>query len=970
MSDLRLDDFEAYFAAVHGARPFPWQARLLRQVVANGWPRVLDLPTGSGKTAALDIALFHLALEAASEQRRAPARIVLVVDRRTVVDQASDRAEKIANALRAPSTPVLRVMREHLVALSGVDRAGSGEPLDVTALRGGVARDDGWARNPVQPLIVLSTVDQVGSRLLFRGYGVSRSMRPVHAGLLGNDALFLLDEVHLAEPFRQTLTQIAERYRGWTERDLPSRWCVVSMSATSGADGTDRFTLDSDDRSHPVLHKRLDARKPVRLVEVRVTGNDGSRVQKFADRIAEAAAPPADLPGAAVGVVLNRVRLAHLVFRRLRELYGHEAAIYLLTGRMRPLERADVECEVKRRVGAGRNPRVADDGRPTIVVATQCIEAGADLDFDVLVTECASFDALKQRFGRLNRLGESARCSGVVLVRGDRVSEDDPIYGAALAKTWAWLNNHANERDQIDFGIGALDSASETTGGLVAQRADAPVLLPAHLDMWVQTSHPPDPDPHVSLWLHGPRGAEPEVHIVWRADIDEAVLAAALQTETNDLEDLLERIEVCPPLTSEAVAVRLAAARRWLAGGNVDDEADVEGVPGTNDDERAAGAPWLALAWRGEQSAVVRPETIRPEDTLIVPSTYGGLADKNWAPEWREPVPDIGDRAAHAAGRRVLRLHKDVWRHNVGAALDAPVPDMPPRPSSAGSEDAPDLDADLLDQWLKDATSIVSQGWLSELLRSVTDTRRRRVIRFRDSHYAIVVRHRSEATTDAEVSSFIGVAVGLRAHLDGVGAFAREFAERCGLPVDIVRAIELAGRWHDAGKADPRFQQLLHGGNAYKVAVATEFLAKSALPSSDRRARLSARERSRYPSGYRHELMSAALLLHNPGALGLDGDVDRDLVLHLVASHHGWCRPLAPVAFDVDPVHVEFSGGGTTLRARSDHGLERLDSGVSDRFFLLVRRYGWFGLAWLEAILRLADHRRSEWEQSNIGGTS
>jgi CRISPR-associated endonuclease/helicase Cas3 len=97
MSALSINDFAAFFREVHGVDPFPWQVRLAHQVIRGvGWPRVLDLPTGCGKTAAIDVAVFHLAVEAELiKERRAPVRITYVVDRRLVVDEAYERARRV-----------------------------------------------------------------------------------------------------------------------------------------------------------------------------------------------------------------------------------------------------------------------------------------------------------------------------------------------------------------------------------------------------------------------------------------------------------------------------------------------------------------------------------------------------------------------------------------------------------------------------------------------------------------------------------------------------------------------------------------------------------------------------------------------------------------------------------------------------------------------------------------------------------
>ena len=128
------------------------------------------------------------------------------ISRCLVVDDADRRAQRIAAALCDPSRcpeagrGVVAEVARRLQRLAGSDQA----PLVVERLRGGVPLEHDWARTPTQPTILCSTVDQVGSRLLFRGYGVSNRMQPVHAGLLGEDSLILLDEAHLSEPFLQT----------------------------------------------------------------------------------------------------------------------------------------------------------------------------------------------------------------------------------------------------------------------------------------------------------------------------------------------------------------------------------------------------------------------------------------------------------------------------------------------------------------------------------------------------------------------------------------------------------------------------------------------------------------------------------------------------------------------------------------------------------------------------------------------
>lgn len=994
---LSAGDFGAFFEEVHGDRPFPWQERLLNEVVAAGrWPKLLDLPTGAGKTAAIDVALFHLALDAARPpaERTAPRRIVMVVDRRTVVDQAFDRAKKIAAALEKPPGGLRKVVAERLRSLSE-----AGSALALAQLRGGMPRDDAWARWPDQALVAVSTVDQVGSRLLFRGYGVSEGMRPIHAGLLGNDVLLLLDEVHLSEPFRETLEAI-RRYRGWAREALPDRWQFVEMSATPGSrperENGEPFQLDACDRTSEKLARRLAAKKPIELGEpVHPT--------KFAEECAKRAAGFAR-PGQVVGVVVNRVATARAVAAEVKRA-APGAERFLVTGRMRPLDRDDLDATLRDRVRSGR--KRVKDAPPVIVVATQCIEAGADFDFDALVTECASLDALRQRFGRLNRLGDIDDARGVVLVRSDSVGKDpdDAVYGLALAKTWRWLQDGPR-----DFGIDAMDpvladlasrpepgdaTGADALAACLSPRTRAPVMLPAHLDAWAQTNPAPVPDPEVALWLHGIGEAQaPEVQFVWRADVTERLLESAGK-DSAALEALRSRVEVCPPVGLEAISVSIGAARAWLQGDEAPDVADVEGrtVDGGEDERRRRSPRPLrpALLWKGDESSVVqKAEELRPGSTIVVPSTYGGIEDGNWNPSSEGAVSDLSLRARWQQTQRpVLRLHAAVLEDLTGQGSNRAQWAL--RPSPADGDDPEQQDREAVETILEEMAAASAGSSLGRTLEGLRAKGRKRpeIVRIEDftiegdggkahvepGYLAVVGRFRvpdamsatsgGDITTEGDEGSHTGVEVPLRTHLDGVASWARRFAASCGLPPRVARSVEVAASWHDAGKVDVRFQRMLRGGGDSRVAVA-EPLAKSKIVVANRAARDKARKRSGYPRGARHELSSVALLLEQSSLLG--ADVDRDLVLHLVASHHGWCRPFAPVAEpDNEPVDLSFERDGVTVRASSAHGLERLDSGIADRFWTLVERYGWFGLAWLEAILRLADHRRSEQEQRDAG---
>ncbi|MEM8784047.1 MAG: type I-U CRISPR-associated helicase/endonuclease Cas3 [Planctomycetota bacterium] len=999
---LSPERFDEFFAALYPKLkdPFPWQSRLAADFAAGRWPDCIDLPTASGKTSVIDIAVYTLAAQAALpiEERTLGRRIFFTVNRRVIVDEAFERARNLAQRL-LDAEKTDGIVYEVAEALRSINEAGDDlkvSPLGLAQLRGGIARDHSWARSLTQPMVVCSTADQLGSRLLFRGYGVSPGMQPIHAALCGTDSLVLLDEAHVTRAFSQTL-QLLPRYQRGHPETPGMRF--IQMTATPAGEVTARFELADDDRQHPILSNRQKAAKPATLVKLaKKKPIAGEAAQQAVDRLAD--------DRQAVGIIVNRVQTARDIESALRAKLDKahpDAEVHLVIGRMRPLDRNELQEKLRTLVGPDRPARL---DRPVFVVATQCLEVGADYDFDVLVTECASIDALRQRFGRLNRTGRPIETSAAILTNDATLKGDDPIYGDAIKHTWDWLTSHQNDERQVDFGItpfaelwkdveehAELYLTPDAERPLLAPAPDAAVLLPAHLDMLCQTSPAPVPSPDVSYFIHGPQRDMTEVSVCWRADLD------------ADPKHWAEVVRLLPPTSPECMSVPLHVFKQWM-GQTYDDIPDTDApsrVPeesrrskAGNDTDRPA-----VLRWRGRSDAAIihDPSDVQPGDTLVLPtskrswSEFGhvpGRTVSDYEPRDRETSEehanrctrwdaeaDLAEPATRVAKRQlVVRLHPALSERGpwIGLEWDALVREL----------------QTMFDETLTDAHE---QAEVRKLLENIRHRRlashdypaasptpdetendadtNPRVLVFLDRLPIPDPLEHVAATEDdsTDVSNRLGRAVTLTDHTDHVVERLERAAAK--LPFGQHHTLGEAARLHDLGKADARFQALLRGAGPYET-FGRPLLAKSDGQPRTRAERRILRKRAELPDDFRHEMLTVEILEAHFDDL-VQTESDRDLLLHLIAGHHGYARPFAPVVLDEandETRSLEWAGLGfvadltvTAEERRRWTPAHRLDSGVAERFWTLTRRHGWWGLATFEAALRLADQQASAAEQ-------
>ncbi|MFZ0865064.1 MAG: type I-U CRISPR-associated helicase/endonuclease Cas3 [Candidatus Sulfotelmatobacter sp.] len=454
--------FASEFQILTGYEPYAWQIALFNNLVLGNIPKNINLPTGSGKTSAIPVWLL-----AFIKNPTLPRRLVYVVDRRSVVDQATVVVEKIVTRLSSE-------LQSALTSFTLPDEA----MLGVSTLRGELADNEEWSKLPFRPAVIVGTVDMVGSRLMFSGYGDSAYDRPRHAGLLGNDTLIVFDECHLVPAFEVLLRNV-ENAGGKLKC-----FSVMTMSATSTS--SDSLALTEADLANATLNARLNARKALTLVKA-------PSVITTVISIAMKDPPQRTI------IFVQSPRTVVEIASSLKERFPNVIA---LTGTIRGKERDElVDNPIFKTFTVAQEP-----SDPRFLVATSAGEVGIDLTSTRMITDMTSAASLVQRFGRCNRFAEAKKAQITVVYKDAEIKKFEREADLNFINT---LKGNAS--------CWNLYGKREQLAALTKPRSVIPILEPAVLDVLSMTSLRHDID--ISGYLRGKASNTHYVEIAWRSEV-------------------------------------------------------------------------------------------------------------------------------------------------------------------------------------------------------------------------------------------------------------------------------------------------------------------------------------------------------------------------------------------------------------------------------------------------------------------
>ncbi|MDO9047904.1 MAG: type I-U CRISPR-associated helicase/endonuclease Cas3 [Methylobacter sp.] len=932
--------FENWFEIITGFPSFRWQRRLFASFLDGDIPAMLDLPTGLGKTSVMVIWLLARAFNPSL-----PRRLVYVVDRRVVVDQATKAAE------------ILRIALEEKVELAGLRiRLGlTNTQLPVSTLRGKFVDNREWLADPAVPAIIVGTIDMIGSRLLFEGYGVSRSMRRYHAGFLGADTLCVLDEAHLCPSFEALVNDITNNSifmpHGEELRQLIPCFYYLPLSATGRKENEKAFRLVQEDYQDSEVAKRLSANKNLVIDALDEGGTLSSRL---ADHAWENRGT-----NNRVLVYCDRREDAKKVATELDVRMKREkltCPINLLVGARRVLERQKLAGWLEQNgflAGSFQKRKT-----PVFLIATSAGEVGIDLDADHMICDLVAFERMVQRLGRVNRRGERNSKIVVVTLEPKKSKLDRPpkpleqksiepeapvapertadksIKEAYKAKKKDFeselkaynegkksysqkLETYCKKREEYNLAWSLyrifkarkliLDSlnGNANPGAIVKLKERAatskrleillrhatsseplrPDLTRALVDAWSMTSLEAHTGrPEIEPWLRGWIDKDaPETTVAWRHFLPWR--EREIQPNPTDANAFFEAAPIHLSETLDAPTSEITEVLIKRATALLKNK-DYETVLG-----------------RKSPAALVFNRSGKLQQAF----TVGSLAEI-----------DKSKLKQLLQGKQIV-ISRALGGLNGDGLLDGSAD------SKLNTLDNGWLDTDLQETIgyrirLNDSTDSNAGGWRVIHTYQLSDSEDE------ENPLNLVVQAFRGTTAsrqgDPAVSRY---EQSLTDHHEWAGKEAETIARALGLSNEYSNMLIAAVRGHDLGKNRELWQNAMNA------------------PTTGRPyAKTKGGGNFRLLSGYRHEFGSLGDIQYDEAINQLAEEL-KELALHCIASHHGYACPVIP---PIDP-----SAPPSVLAARAQE--------AALRFANLQRRWGPWGLAWWEAVFRAADHRAS-----------
>ncbi|HEY7327595.1 MAG TPA: type I-U CRISPR-associated helicase/endonuclease Cas3 [Gemmataceae bacterium] len=892
------DQFRSTFIALTGNQNghFPWQWALYQKFAMGEVPPSCNLPTGLGKTTV--IALWLIAL--ANHPDRLPRRLVYVVNRRTVVDQTTTEVEKLRDNLRAAG------LSEPLEQLCAILLEKDEPPLAISTLRGQFADNREWSADPARPAVIAGTVDMIGSRLLFSGYRVGFKGKPLQAGFLGQDVLLVHDEAHLEPAFQELIETIQQEQckREWIGPIPPVPCChrhlqIMTLTATSRSEDSIRnndFELTDAERSAPqeipdppteplhVVWRRLKAQKHLCLNAVEDEIQVPGRIGAIAAGYKDA--------NAAVLVFARKLDAVSTIEKELDKT-GRE--VVTLTGTMRGKERDELLHKPEfRRFFKGAEP-----GETVYLVCTSAGEVGIDISADHMVCDLSTFDSMAQRLGRVHRYGEPIAC----------VARIDVVHPTSFGK----IDKKTGELKADD-----IDKRRSKTLELLRKLPDT--------DRRSEAGSP--------IYDASPKNL----------------------TELREYSDLPCKIEdaFAPPPTILPVtdvlldSWALTTIREELPG-RPPVEPYLHGIPEQE-------LPETYVAWREEVGLLynagfsdkqlgeffadypLKPhELLRDRSDRVFKHLTSLTQEHGEQTVWL--VDDYGEVETVRLRELVEKRERINW---MTVVLPPSVGGLTPQGTLGYGAPAEQLD--VADQWYQHGQQRRMRIWDGE-----DEPEGMRLVRTIDINPDADEKPEDETaarrywhwyvrplSADDDGSKTSTIAVTWDDHTRDVEQAAKQLADKLlANHSDLHAALILAARCHDRGKLRDVWQRGI-GNDHYPE---RRFAKSGLLPDG---SRLRPRQLN---DAYRHEFGSLLDVSDESEFQQLNNDM-KDLVLHLIAAHHGRGRPHFPPdeAFDPDPKGKDAA---------------RIAAEVPRRFARLQRKYGRWGLAYLESLLRAADYAAS-----------